>query len=161
MNMKYAMRSEDTEQINVVSWANWNVNRYPELKWLHHVPNGGSRNKQEAVKLKQMGVKAGVSDLCLPYPKGLYCGLYIEMKFGDNRQQETQKEFLADMAAAGHFVATCYSAEEAIKVIEEYLKLEKEIQTGFFEDAERTTMSIPNNSILKNGEIKESKPRKK
>ena len=98
MNMRYAMRSEDTEQINVVSWANWNVNRYPELKWLHHVPNGGSRNKQEAVKLKQMGVKAGVSDLCLPYPKGLYCGLYIEMKFGDNRQQETQKEFLADMA---------------------------------------------------------------
>lgn len=161
MNMRYAMRSEDTEQINVVSWANWNVNRYPELKWLHHVPNGGSRDKQEAVKLKQMGVKAGVSDLCLPYPKGLYCGLYIEMKFGDNRQQETQKEFLADMAAAGHFVATCYSAEEAIKVIEEYLKLEKEIQTGFFEDEERTTMSIPNNSILKNGEIKESKPRKK
>lgn len=83
------------------------------------------------------------------------------MKFGDNRQQETQKEFLADMAAAGHFVATCYSAEEAIKVIEEYLKLEKETQTGFFEDTERTTMSIPNNSILKNGEIKESKPRKK
>ena len=114
MNMRYAMRSEDTEQINVVSWANWNVNRYPELKWLHHVPNGGSRNKQEAVKLKQMGVKAGVSDLCLPYPTGLYCGLYIEMKFGDNRQQETQKEFLADMAAAGHFVATCYSAEEAV-----------------------------------------------
>lgn len=57
MNMRYAMRSEDTEQINVVSWANWNVNRYPELKWLHHVPNGGSRNKQEAVKLKQMGVR--------------------------------------------------------------------------------------------------------
>ena len=60
MNMKYAMRSEDTEQINVVSWANWNVNRYPELRWLFHVPNGGSRNKQEAVKFKQMGVKAGV-----------------------------------------------------------------------------------------------------
>lgn len=108
MNMRYAMRSEDTEQINVVSWANWNMNRYPELKWLHHVPNGGSRNKQEAVKLKQMGVKAGVSDLCLPYPKGLYCGLYIEMKFGDNRQQETQKEFLADMAAVGHFVAMLF-----------------------------------------------------
>lgn len=69
MNMKYAMRSEDTEQINVVSWANWNMNRYPELRWLFHVPNGGSRNKQEAVKFKQMGVKAGVSDLCLPYPK--------------------------------------------------------------------------------------------
>ena len=121
MNMRYAKRSEDTEQINVVSWAGWNMNRYPELKWLFHVPNGGSRNKQEAVKFKQMGVKAGVSDLCLPYPKGSYCGLFVEMKFGNNRQQDTQKEFLADMAAAGHFVATCYSAEEAIKVIEEYL----------------------------------------
>lgn len=31
MNMKYAMRSEDTEQINVVSWADWNRKRYPEL----------------------------------------------------------------------------------------------------------------------------------
>ena len=120
MNMRYAKRSEDTEQINVVSWAGWNMNRYPELKWLFHVPNGGSRNRAEAVKFKQMGVKAGVSDLCLPYPKGSYCGLFVEMKFGNNRQQDTQKEFLADMTAAGHFVATCYSAEEAIKVIEEY-----------------------------------------
>lgn len=91
MNMRYAKRSEDTEQINVVSWAGWNMNRYPELKWLFHVQNGGSRNKQEAVKFKQMGVKAGVSDLCLPYPKGIYCGLFIEMKYGNNRQQDTQK----------------------------------------------------------------------
>lgn len=155
MNMKSAMRSEDTEQINVISWANWNQNRHPELKWLHHVPNGGSRNKMEAVKLKQMGVKAGVSDLCLPYPKGIYCGLYIEMKYGNNRQQDTQKEFLADMAEAGHFVATCYSAEEAIKVIEEYLKLDKEFRTtGFIEEGLKTEMSIKNNSILKDGKIK-------
>lgn len=69
MNMRYAKRSEDTEQINVVSWAGWNMNRYPKLKWLFHVPNGGSRNRAEAVKFKQMGVKAGVSDLQLPYPK--------------------------------------------------------------------------------------------
>ena len=151
MNMKYAMRSEDTEQINVVSWANWNVNRYPELRWLFHVPNGGSRNKQEAVKFKQMGVKAGVSDLCLPYPKGIYCGLFIEMKYGNKRQQDTQKEFLADMAAAGHFVATCYSAEEAIKVIEEYLNL-----TLCYcpEEDFNNKMSIPNNSILKDGKVK-------
>lgn len=149
MNMRYAKRSEDTEQINVVSWAGWNMNRYPELKWLFHVPNGGSRNKQEAVKFKQMGVKAGVSDLCLPYPKGSYCGLFVEMKFGNNRQQDTQKEFLADMAAAGHFVATCYSAEEAIKVIEEYLNLSDAVHME-----RNLNMSIPNNSILKDGKIK-------
>lgn len=155
MNLKYAARSEDTEQINVIQWANWNMNRYPELKWLHHCPNGGSRNRAEAVKLKQMGVKAGVSDLCLPYPRGMYCGLYIEMKYGNNRQQDTQKEFLADMAAVGHFVATCYSTEEAIKVIEEYLHLDGYEQYDIFEDTERNVMSIPNNSILKDGKVKE------
>ena len=162
MNMKYAMRSEDTEQINVVQWAGWNMNRYPELKWLHHVPNGGSRNKQEAVKFKQMGVKAGVSDLCLPYPKGIYCGLYIEMKYGDGRQQPTQKEFLADMAAAGHFVVTCYSAEEAVKVIEEYCKLPGNMQGEEFKrvcvmagiSVKDRSMSFPNNSILKDGKVK-------
>lgn len=162
MNMKYAMRSEDTEQINVVQWAGWNMNHYPELKWLHHVPNGGSRNKQEAVKFKQMGVKAGVSDLCLPYPKGFYCGLYIEMKFGDGRHQASQKEFLADMAAAGHFVVTCYSAEEATGVIEEYCKLPGNMQGEEFKrvcvmagiSVKDRSMSFPNNSILKDGKVK-------
>lgn len=149
MNMRYAMRSEDTEQINVIQWAGWNMNRYPELKWLHHCPNGGSRNRNEAVKFKQMGVRAGVSDLCLPYPKGMYCGLYIEMKYGDNRLQDTQKEFLADMAEAGHFVVTCYSAEEAVRILEEYLALADK------KHPERNQrMSIPNNSIMKNGKIK-------
>ena len=156
MNMKYAMRSEDTEQINVISWASWQMQKYPELKWLFHVPNGGSRNRMEAVKLKQMGVKAGVSDLCLPYPKVIYHGLFIEMKYGRNRQQDTQKEFLADMAAAGHFVATCYSAGEAIKVIEEYLSLidTGEIKAMFLQGEEKAMMSFPNNSILSDGKIK-------
>ena len=149
MNMKYAMRSEDTEQIAVIQWAQYATNHHPELKWLHHIPNGGSRNRLEAVKLKQMGVKAGVSDLCLPYPKGIYCGLYIEMKFGDNRQQETQKEFLRDMAGAGHFVATCYSAEEAVKVIEDYLNLADKNHRE-----KNTRMSIPNNAILKDGKVR-------
>ena len=149
MNMKYALRSEDTEQINVIQWAGWNTARFPELKWLHHCPNGGSRNRNEAVKFKQMGVKAGVSDLCLPYPKGIYCGLYIEMKYGDNRLQETQKEFLADMAEAGHFVVTCYSAEEAIRIVEEYLCL---ADKKHMERNQR--MRIPNNCIIKNGKIK-------
>lgn len=163
MNMRNAMKSEDTEQIAVIQWAKWNTSRYPELKWLHHVPNGGSRNRIEAAKLKQMGVKAGVADLCMPYPKGVYCGLYIEMKFGNNRQQETQKEFLADMAAAGHFVATCYSAEEAVSIIEEYLNLKDATfgdpyaevldQSGCRPEEVGQKMNIPNNSILKDGKV--------
>ncbi len=164
MNLKYAMRSEDTEQIAVIQWAQYNMNHHPELKWLFHCPNGGSRNQKEAVKLKQMGVKAGVSDLCLPYPKGIYCGLFIEMKFGDNRQQASQKEFLKDMTEAGHFVATCYSTEEAIGVITEYLNLKDATfgdsyaefleQFGCRPEEVGQKMKIPNNSILKDGKVK-------
>ena len=99
--------------------------------------------------MKQMGVKAGVSDLILPYPKGSYCGLYIEMKYGDNARTQKQKEFLEEMAGVGHFVATCYSAEEAIGVITEYLNLADR------NHRERNLrMNIPNNSILKNGKVK-------
>ena len=58
---------------------------------------------------------------------------------------------------------------QAVKVIEEYCKLmnhkmgdcEIVIPLENREALRNITMSIPNNSILKNGEVKESKPRKK
>lgn len=150
MNLRNALRSEDTEQINVVSWADWNaVVAHPELKWLHHIPNGGSRNKAEAVKLKQMGVRSGVSDLFLPCPKGIYHGLYIEMKYGDGRLQQSQKEFLRDMAEAGYYAATCYSAEQAVKVISEYIGLAR---LTFEPEGFVWEMSRPNNSIWRDGQ---------
>lgn len=69
MNMKYAMRSEDTEQINVISWASWQMQKYPELKWLHHIPNGGSRNRAEAVKLEADGREVRRVGLMSSVPK--------------------------------------------------------------------------------------------
>jgi hypothetical protein len=146
MNLKHTKRSEDTEQIHVIQWAGYRTDEFPELKWLHHVPNGGSRDKREAVKLKWMGVKSGVSDLHLPIPKGEYIGLWIEMKYANGRVQESQKEFLADMEEVGHFVATCYSADEAITTISAYCKLPK-----------GEKMPFENNSVLKNGKIERKK----
>lgn len=169
--MKYAKKSEDTEQISLMNWAHWHTREYPALKWLHHIPNGGSRNQLEARKLKEMGVKAGVSDLFLPYPKGCYHGMYIEMKFGNNRHTDRQKEFLADMAETGYFVVTCYSYEDAKKVLEEYVTLpgpeansiranngvdEIIIHESSWTEGKHE-MSIPNNSILKDGKIKEAR----
>lgn len=71
MNLKYAPRSEDTEQINVVSWAHRSAGRYPELRPLHHIPNEGRRSQATGKKLKQLGMLAGVPDLHLPAPKGI------------------------------------------------------------------------------------------
>ena len=123
--MNFRVTGEDAEQRAVIEWANWNMNQHPELRWLYHCPNGGSRNGIEATKLKMMGVKPGVSDLCLPYPRGAYVGLFIEMKYDKGKPSAYQKEFLKDMAEAGHFVCICYTALAAEDIIEEYLNLEK------------------------------------
>ena len=77
--MQNRKRSEATEQERLISWAQRQYNKYPELKLLYHVPNGGSRNTLEAANLKRQGVKAGVPDLCLPVARQGHHGLYIEM----------------------------------------------------------------------------------
>ena len=115
-------RGEDTEQMGVVDWANWNRNRFPELKMLYHTPNGGKRNAAEAARFKAMGVKAGVPDLCLPVPRGGYAGLYIEMKFGKNKTTENQNEWLADLKAQGYLTVVCYSGEDATRMLETYMQ---------------------------------------
>lgn len=42
--------TEAQEQKALIQWAKWQERRYPELKLLYHCPNGGSRNKMEAIK---------------------------------------------------------------------------------------------------------------
>lgn len=122
MSTRYIRRSsEDTEQIAVMQWARMSSGRWPALSLLHHIPNGGSRNTKEAARLKSMGVLAGVPDLHLPVAKAGYNGLYIEMKYGDGRLQESQKSFLVKVAEQNYYCAVCYSAEDAIMVLEDYM----------------------------------------
>lgn len=142
--LKNIPRSETTEQIGVIQWAERQQGEYPCLKWLHHCPNEGKRTQAAGATLKQMGIKSGVSDLFLPCPKGQYHGLYIELKYGDGKLTKEQKEFLTDMAAAGYYTCTCYTGQDATSVILEYINLSP---TG------RRTMRRPNNCIIKEGTV--------
>ena len=123
MSMYNMKRGEDTEQMQVISWAQWNVNKWPELKWLFHIPNGGKRNKAEAARFKMAGVKAGVSDLELPVARGNYHGLFIEMKYGRNKATDAQQEFIEFVTHQGYLAVVCNGAEEAISVLEQYLAM--------------------------------------
>ena len=128
--------SEDTEQETVVQWARMMSGRWPELGLLHHIPNGGSRNKKEAVKLKRMGVLAGVADLHLPVSRSGYHSIYIEMKFDDGRLSKSQKEFLKAASYERNYCIVCYSAADAIEILDMYMH----------------NRTIENLSILKGGE---------
>lgn len=132
-------RSEDTEQEVVIQWVRMNSGKWPELSLLHHIPNGGSRGKSEAARFKRMGVLAGVADLHLPVARGPWHGLYIEMKYGEGRLSNSQKDFLKLAAEQGVYCIVCYSAEDAIEVIRQYVSRET---------------AHPNLTILKNGKEK-------
>lgn len=116
--------SEDEEQQMVIEWASYMSIRYPELQLLYHVPNGGSRNRVEASKLKRMGVKAGVPDLVLPVPRGGYAGLYIELKVGKNKPTENQERWLERLMQQGYRTKVCYGSVEAERELEWYLSQE-------------------------------------
>ena len=116
--------SEANEQTALFEWAECAKCKYPEIRLLFHIPNGGSRNKIEAANLKRQGVKSGVPDLFLPAPKGIYAGLFIEMKYGKNKPSEKQKEWLEDLEQQGYAVTVCYSWERAAAVIVKYLEQE-------------------------------------
>ena len=104
-------------------WAAVMVGKYPELAWLYHVPNGGSRNGAEAGKFQAMGVKRGVPDVALDVARGGFHGLRIEMKRRrGGRLSDEQREWIEHLNAEGYRAVVCEGWEAAAKAIEIYLK---------------------------------------
>lgn len=114
--------SEAQEQTALFQWAMLARQKYPQLELLHHIPNGGKRDKREAGALKRQGVKAGVPDICLPVPRNNYHGLYIELKVGKNKTSKFQNEWIENLREQGYCVEVCYGWNAARDVIEKYLK---------------------------------------
>lgn len=125
-----AVPSEATEQTWLFEWiAQMAYLRWPELDLAFHIPNGGSRNKIEAARLKAQGVKAGVPDVFISVPRGGYHGLYIEMKRQvGGKMREGQKEIIPRLRAQGYCVEICKGFHPAADVIEKYMteKLKRE-----------------------------------
>ena len=118
---KMIVPREDDEQRVVIQWANLNAANYEDVDLLYHIPNGGYRNAREAIKFRQMGVKAGMPDLHLPVSRGMYHSLYIELKRQQGgRVTDAQRRRILRLQKAGNFVAVARGAEEAINVIKSY-----------------------------------------
>ncbi|MAD45567.1 MAG: hypothetical protein CMH98_11220 [Oceanospirillaceae bacterium] len=127
---------EHYEQCLVCDWVyTKHPDVYPHFK---AVPNGGGRTAREGNKLQAEGTQAGEPDLNLSIPCGPYHGLYIEMKKPWSAYTKTGKEDsiaaskqlqdhqalrLRQLHEQGYMAAVCYGADEAIKVIADYLAL--------------------------------------
>jgi len=118
--------TEATEQTRLIQWARMQSGRYKELALLYHIPNGGSRHRAEAARLKAQGVQAGVPDLCLPVARGGCHGLYIELKrIQGGKISPEQTAWMEALKAQGYMVAVCQGWEMASEIIMRYLR-EKE-----------------------------------
>ena len=118
--------TEEQEQTVVMHWAAMASGRWPELRLLFHIPNGGKRSKSEAVRFRAAGVRSGVPDLFLPCSRGGYHGLWIEMKAVGGRVSREQEQWRKDLLEQGYMYAVCYGADAAIATIEKYMRLKEE-----------------------------------
>ena len=114
--------SEHQEQVALMQWARLAEGKWPELRLLHAIPNGGWRHPAVAKGLKAEGVKPGVPDLDLPVPRGNYCGLRIELKAKGGKATTEQRWWLDELASAGHRTEICVGWEAARDVIVDYLE---------------------------------------
>jgi len=119
--------SEHHEQVALFSWAEYNFNKYPELRKMFAIPNGGKRHKKTAADLKKEGVKAGVPDIFLPVARKGFHGLFIEMKkpkdhrSAAGRATKEQITVMAGLDDEGYMTVLCVGFEAAKKTIEAYL----------------------------------------
>jgi hypothetical protein len=131
--------SEDAHQMALFAQSALHLEQYPMLRWMHAIPNGGSRHLSEAVKLKATGLKAGVWDIFLPVVQYknknagrlecvVHSGLYIEMKIPDKATKKNggltdeQIKFMTYAVVAGYKCVVAYSWQQAWDEIVNYLK---------------------------------------
>ena len=121
----YSVSSEHAEQAALFLCANSGaaLDEFPELEYMHAVPNGGARDARVGARMKAEGVKRGVPDVFLDVARGPYHGLRIEMKYGKNKPTKEQIEYMHFLAGQGYRVHVRYSAAAAQAAIEDYLRL--------------------------------------
>lgn len=132
---KYALSgTEEAEQIALFMWASLPeiILKYPELKWLFAIPNGGFRHKATAARLVAAGVKSGVPDTFLPIKRGKYAGLFIEMKrrrMGNRSAGTTtdkQDVWIEFLLTQSYGACVCYGWEHARDMLIGYLEYKGE-----------------------------------
>lgn len=114
--------TEHQHQVTVFQWAKIKESEYPCLSLLYAIPNAGKYKDTGRLYMWAEGLRSGVPDICLPVPNHSFAALYIELKKKGGKVSDAQFSWINALTSVGNKVAVCYGADEAIKVIEEYLK---------------------------------------
>lgn len=120
---KRSKTTEHAEQCAAIDWWKMSHRMYklPEFA-LYAIPNAAKRSPRTGSSMKAEGLRAGMSDLNLDVVRGGLAGLRIEMKIKPNTLTKEQKEVQLYYNGAGYKAVVCWSSDEAIKVIKQYLE---------------------------------------
>lgn len=111
--------TEHQEQCKVIAWCD----QHPVAKHIFAIPNGANKSPATAAKFKLEGLRKGVPDLFLPVARRGYHGLFVEMKRVKGSVVSSEQVAWVDyLFQAGYVARTARGADEAIAVIQDYIK---------------------------------------
>jgi hypothetical protein len=106
------MKSENNLQAEIYKWYhnNYCLKTSEQRGLIFSIPNGGTRNKLEALTLKSTGLLKGASDMVLIFPNGKL--IFLELKIEKGVQSDEQKDFESRVKLLGYEYHLIRSLEE-------------------------------------------------
>lgn len=123
-------RSEHAEQSALHQWL--------ALMGIRHIaiPNGmplfGNARMRSAVinRMKAEGMSKGAPDLIIPYARGGWFGLYLELKVGANKPTPEQAAWLDFLVSQGYCALAVWGFEQAQKEVQDYMAQPPTVANG-------------------------------
>ena len=113
------LSSEDAQQKHFFDYVRA-INK-PHYQVIHSIPNGSyKKSKYQQSLFKQTGLLKGAWDVFVPIPAGGYSGLYLEFKWTTTLSKE--QEWFRDTLSGFYRFEVVYTAKQAVRVLENYLK---------------------------------------
>ena len=110
---------EEAEQRELAMWLD-----AQGLLWAH-IPNERKASAVVMAELEREGMKKGFPDNFIAEPRGIYHGLFIELKRAKkrlSRKSPEQRQWITALEDKGYKAVFCYGAEEAKRTVLEYLQ---------------------------------------
>lgn len=117
------LRPEELEQRLLIAYIR---TAYPKILFTI-APNGFKLTKQLANRIKALGYSPGTPDVMIFEQRGIWAGLFIEMKRRNIKGQpkghlsDYQKYWIESLNKRGYFATCCHGFEEAKVILDNYL----------------------------------------
>lgn len=105
---------------------------FPDERVLMAFPMQGMRTARNGARMKAEGMRKGLPDMFLAVPiRGLWAGLWIELKRPGGRVSPEQSDFLDVLRAQEYFACVCFGFDDCTQSITRYLNLRKKYNAAF------------------------------